>query len=214
MYLTTRMRMDFQEKVEELMQRNGIGYVTDLARAVTGEDPLSHKTKTNFNRYVKHGIRMPDNLREPLAKALHTTVDYLFTSEEKEHRVGFIPVVGKTSSPIPGDLYTDGTAYMPVPAKFSGKGCYIVESEDDSMFPVITCGMLLVCDKEAVIEHGDIVHYTLGGAGGIKKYHRSKNRELITLLPLNLNGYEPIIIHEEHISELNMAKCVFFMGYL
>jgi SOS-response transcriptional repressor LexA len=202
--------MDFQEKIEALMKRNGIRYVTDLAKAVTGEDPLSHKTKTNFNRYVKHGVRMPDNLREPLANVLDTTVDYLFTSGKKEQRVGFIPLIGTSSTAVTDGPLLDATS-LPVLPEYSGENFYMIEAVDDSMSPFVARGMHVICDSSAKIENGDIVHYTYDSASGIKKFYRNKSGA-VSLVPLQLNGFEPIVVETADSYEIRMSKCVYIMG--
>jgi SOS-response transcriptional repressor LexA len=210
MYHDLGRAMDFQEKIETLMKRNGIRYITDLAKAVTGEDPLSHRTKTNFNRYVKHGVRMPDNLREPLATVLDTTVDYLFTSGDKEQRVGFIPMIGKSSTAVPDGAFLYTTS-LPVLPEYSGDNFYMIEAADDSMSPLIVYGMYVICNRDAGIQNGDTVHFTHNGASSIRKYYRDASGA-VTLVPLTLNVFEPIVVGRNENSGLKMSRCVCIMG--
>ena len=72
------------------------------------------------------------------------------------------------------------------------------------MLPRIKNGDIVMCDKDAPCENGNIVHYTTNdGDSGLKKFMLQDG--VVTLYPLNSDGFSPIIVKED---ELRCAKAI------
>jgi len=195
--------MDTHKKIEELLQKN-------------------HKTKSelaNFleitpqrlNNWLKRKS-IPAEYLSDIAKFFNVDVDYLLGNEVPITH--YLPLIGSASCGVPiNHFYSDMGEYemIPVPAHLYREGRYFVKAEGDSMLPKIREGDEVLCDKEAFIENGNIVHYTLNGESGIKKIIMDETGSPIMLMPLN-EKYSPIPIKKG--DELRLAKCIRVMTSL
>jgi len=190
--------MDTHKKIKELLQKN-------------------HKTKSelaNFleitpqrlNNWFKRKS-IPAEYLSDIAKFFNVDVDYLLGNEVPI--TYYIPLIGSASCGVPTNhFYADMGEYemIPVPASLYREGRYYVRAEGDSMLPKIKPGDEVMCDKEAYIENGNIVHYTLNDEeSGIKKVVLDENGKPVMFVPLN-DKYSPIIVKPD--DKVRMTKCI------
>jgi len=84
---------------------------------------------------------------------------------------------------------------------------YAVEAEGDSMSPKINDGDIVYCCANQIIDSGKIVHYSLNGESGIKRYKINETGTIISLIPIN-SDYEIISLHCNDTFDLRMARVV------
>jgi SOS-response transcriptional repressor LexA len=84
---------------------------------------------------------------------------------------------------------------------------YAVQAEGESMSPKINHGSIVYCNVNRRIENGSIVHYSLDGESGIKRYKINERGDIISLIPIN-SDYDIITIHADDRMELKMARVV------
>ncbi len=138
-----------------------------------------------------------------IKKILKLSPDY-FEEDKSLIKIKTIPLIGIASCGVPSQSYDDIIEYIPVPDKFARDGVYAVTAEGDSMLPRIAHGDIVMCDKDAPCENGNIVHYTTNdGDSGLKKFMLKDG--IVTLYPLNTDGFTPIMLKED---ELRCAKAI------
>ena len=144
------------------------------------------------------------NVRK-IIKILKLPNDY-FGAQEKES-IKTIPLIGLASCGIPQEYDMNGYEPVPVSNELYKDGMYAVRAEGDSMSPKINDGNLVYCVANEHIENGNIVHYTINGESGIKKYKINEKGDIISLVPLN-SEYDIITIHADDNISFQMAKVV------
>ena len=144
-----------------------------------------------------------------VAKFLNVSTDYLLGFEDEKIPVTrYLPIIGEASCGVPTNHFYQDAEYemYPIPEHLYKEGRYYVKAVGDSMLPKIKEGDLVLCDKDAYIDNGNIVHYTINGSeSGIKKVIMDEKGNPVMLMPLN-DKYPPIAIKEG--DEVRMAKCL------
>ena len=84
---------------------------------------------------------------------------------------------------------------------------YAVRAEGDSMSPKINNNSLVYCRTNMQIDSGNIVHYSINGESGIKKYKINEKRDIISLIPIN-SDFDIITVHADDGVNLKMSKVV------
>jgi len=144
-----------------------------------------------------------------IKKVLNLSSDY-FDEDKNTLHIRTIPLIGIASCGVPNQSYDDIIEYIPVPDKLARDGVYAVTADGDSMLPKISHGDIVICDKETPCENGNIVHYTTNdGDSGLKKFMCKDG--IVTLYPLNTDGFTPIIVKED---ELRCARAIKIMSDL
>lgn len=194
--------MKLHEKLAHLLEERGRGAQRRLAEYLN-ENPV------NVNRWVK-GVRpVPQEKLKKVADFFGVTVDYLLDDNAASPTIRMIPMIGKASCGVPTNYHYEPLEWIPVPAHLGREGVYAVTAEGESMLPKIKHGDEVICDKNANINNGDIVHYTIDEEqSGIKKI-KFINDNKITLMPLNLDceNCEPIVVDiNEH--SIRLSKCI------
>lgn len=141
-----------------------------------------------------------------LAKLFGVTEAYLLGSEEVI-AVKTIPLIGLASCGVPKEYDLNGYESIPVSADIYRDGMYAVRAEGDSMSPKINDNNLVYCVSNETIDNGHIVHYTVDGESGIKKYKMNSKGDIISLIPLN-SDYDIITIHADDNLNIRMSKVV------
>ena len=141
-----------------------------------------------------------------LAKLFKVSESYLLGSEDIVY-VKNIPLIGFASCGIPSNYDLNGYESVPVSAKLYKEGMYAVQAEGESMSPKINDRNIVYCNAHQHINNGDIVHYSIDGESGIKKYKMNEKGDTISLVPLNME-YDVISIHADEHVVLKMAKVV------
>jgi len=149
---------------------------------------------------------IPNTILVKIADFLKTDVHYLlgFANEEKLS-VKYIPLIGLASCGVPREYALDGYEPVPVSIDIYRDGMYAVKAEGNSMSPKINHNNLVYCLPNETIDNGHIVHYTLNGESGIKKYKLNEKGDIISLVPINPD-YDVITIHADEPHSLKMAR--------
>jgi len=136
-----------------------------------------------------------------------TTDDILGVEKENKHTVKLIPLVGLASCGTPQEYDLNGYDPIPVSEEIYHEGMYAVRAEGDSMLPRIKNNSIVYCSMDRQVDNGDIVHYSLNGESGIKKYKMNERGDTVTLVPLN-SDYDVITVHADDNADLIMARVV------
>ena len=139
-----------------------------------------------------------------IAEILGVSTDYLLGNENKI-QIKTIPLIGLASCGVPQEYALDGYEPVPVSADIYRDGMYAVRAEGNSMSPKINHNNLVYCLPNETIDNGHIVHYTLNGESGIKKYKLNENGDIISLVPIN-SEHDVITIHADEPHTLKMAR--------
>lgn len=103
--------------------------------------------------------------------------------------VKFVPIVGSASCGVPlPNSYQDIENKAFCRSEIWNKDLYAVIADGDSMMPEIDDGDEVICDPNAKILNGDMVHYQIGGESAIKVYFKDDAIGVIEFAPLNQNG--------------------------
>lgn len=195
--------MSANEKLAMLIDEMGRGAQRRLAEHL-GENPV------NVNRWVKGTRPIPQKRLKDIAKFFGVSVDYLLDDDQTVPLSRFIPLIGEASCGVPmNSFYENADEWLPVPSELAGEGVYAVRAYGESMSPKIRHGDIVICDKEAEVRNGDIVHYTVDNSeSGIKKILFSEDGMTVTLIPLNTDceNCNPITINLDTHS-LHVSKC-------
>jgi len=191
--------MDFIDKINELKDLN-------KSKQYKIAEYIGIKTSTLSEILNRKGGRKftPEQIHK-IAKYFNVTTDYIYNVETKKLRQ--IPLIGKASCGKPQDYDLNGYEPIPVPEDMYRVGMYAVEAEGDSMSPKINDGDIVYCCANQIIDNGKIVHYSLNGESGIKRYKINEAGTIISLVPIN-SEYDIITIHCDDNTELLMAKVV------
>ena len=158
-----------------------------------------------LNNWLKRES-VPTGYLKDIANFFNVDVDYLLGNEVPITH--YLPLIGSASCGVPTNhFYGDMGEYelIPVPAELYREGRYYVRADGESMLPKIRPGDQVMCDKEAYVENGSIVHYTLNDEqSGIKKVVLDENGKPLMFVPLN-DKYSPIIVKPD--DKVRMAKC-------
>lgn len=154
-----------------------------------------------------NGRRFPseDNITK-LAKILKVSVADLF-GENTKSKIKTIPLIGLASCGMPQEYDLNGYDPIPVSEDIYENGMYAVRAEGDSMSPKINNNTIVYCNVNRQIDNGNIVHYSLNGESGIKKYKINERGDTISLVPLN-SDYDIITVHADDEADLKMARVV------
>ena len=192
------------EKIRKLMEDKNIKQKDLVEYLGASQSNISKWLSKNEN------IRLdiPNTILAKIAKLLNTSVENLLGFEEIA--VKTIPLIGIASCGVPNLSYCDVIEHIPVPADLARNGVYAVKADGDSMLPKIKNGDIIICDKDQECLNGNIVHYTtIDGESGLKKYQEKD--EIVTLYPLNTDGFAPIVIS---VKDLKCARAIKIMADL
>jgi repressor LexA len=187
------------ERINNLLQENNKKQA-DLSKFLnipTGN--LSNILKENGRKFSTEQVAL-------LAAFFNVSTDYLYGLEANVQQK-LIPLIGKSSCGKPQDYDLNGYDPIPVPLDMYRVGMYAVEADGESMSPKINHGDIVYCQPNQIIDNGKIVHYSLDGESGIKKYKINEAGTIISLLPIN-SDFDIITIHCDEKHDLKMAKVV------
>lgn len=189
------------ENIRKLMEDKGIKQKDLVEYLGVNQGTLAKwlSTKKDNRRDI------PIEILAKIAKFLGVSVEYLLGLEKKP--VKTVPLIGNASCGIPNDYDLNGYEPIPVSNELYHDKMYAVRAEGDSMSPKINDRNLVYCVPDIQIENGDIVHYTLNGESGIKKFKINEKGDIISLVPLN-SDYDIITIHADDNVEFAMSKVV------
>lgn len=201
--------MTTNEKIQELMIANGFSSVASLAREISKETELTHKTRTNYTRYMSGAVAFPIDTLKLISRKLRVTLDYLI--DDNKNVPEFLVPLCSMASCGKGNMYYSDDQEFVVTSTFGNKGVYAVRADGDSMSyqgeTNINNGDILFCDPSVAFGNGDIVHYHYNGESGIKKYYEDIVNETVTLVANN-QKYAPITINPSEYDNIYFVKVV------
>ena len=192
--------MNAKDKLKILLEKEGRGAAKKLAEFL-------NVPRNYITRWAKdEKYNFPYEYIEQISKFFNVPASYFLETDEIPV-TRYLPIIGEASCGVPTNHFYQDAEYemYPVPEHLYKEGRYYVKAVGDSMLPKIKEGDIVLCDKEAYIDNGSIVHYTINGSeSGIKKVICENNKPVM-LQPLNPE-YEPILIKDG--DEVRMAKCL------
>ena len=193
--------MTIAEKLKKMLDDAGRGSKTKLASYLG----VPRNYPTRWIEYEDYGI--PRDKISQIAKFFNVTTDYLLDDKQDEPTTRKIPLVGEASCGVPIEYYSDSLEYIDIPATIYNKTMYAVTAQGDSMNPKISNGDIVICDLDASVETGNIVHYSINGESGIKKIKMNNATGTLTLQPLN-PSYDMIMYADDEIEKIKIARCI------
>lgn len=127
---------------------------------------------------------------------------YDYFDDKKTIRPTLRPLIGSASCGVPTTYYYEDVEMIPV-SENVGLCSYFIRADGESMATRINHGDLLLCDPDAMIRSGDIVHFEWDGEHGVKKYVEQNGMRMMVAFN---QDYPPIIITDEY--ELRMVRVV------
>ena len=197
--------MKVGSKIKELLKEKGLKQ-KDLIKYVTGKNEIAPADKTRWSRFLNNLHQIPYDDLLKVADFLKVNIDYLI-NDNAIPLTHYLPIIGSASCGVPTNhFYGEDLEMFPVSSELYREGRYLVRAEGDSMLPKIKNGDLVLCDKNAQVDNGNIIHYTINGENsGIKRVIFDENGKLTMLMPLNTD-YPPIVIKDS--DEVRYAKCL------
>lgn len=190
--------MAFSENLKSLMNKKGV-----TAQNIADILEVTRGTVTHWS----NGVRTPSPEQiKKLSKILKVSVSEFF-GENNKSKIRTIPLIGLASCGIPQEYDLNGYEPVAVSEDIYREGMYAVRAEGDSMSPKINDGAVVYCDVNRHIDNGNIVHYSLEGESGIKRYKINERGDVISLVPINTD-YDIITIHADDEADLKMARVV------
>ena len=109
-----------------------------------------------------------------------------------EEKASQVPVIGKVTAGVPILAFEDISGYVPFPeSKRKGRELFALNVVGESMKDIgILDGDVVICEKKAVAENGEIVVAMIDGEATVKSFYKEDN--YIRLQPHNPD-FEPII---------------------
>lgn len=188
--------MSFGENLKFLMKKN-----KTTAQEIADRLEVTRGAITNWS----NGIRFPkdEETIKNLASILRVPVENLFNGESDKLPISFRPLIGEASCGVPQTYYYEGEHEMIAVPQNVGKNAYYIRADGDSMTPRINHGDLILCDPDAEVLSGHVVHFEWNGEHGVKRY--VIQGELRMMVAFN-QTYPPLIITDEF--ELRMVRCI------
>ena len=164
-----------------------------------------NKNRATVYRYENGDIeKLPLEILEPLANALHTTPEYLMCWDNNPNikcKSVRIPVLGTVAAGIPIEAVEDIIDYEEIPSAMARTGDYFgLLIKGNSMEPQICNGDIVIVRKQSDIDNGNIAIVLVNGCdGACKKILKSKMG--ITLVSFN-PAFDPVFFTNKEIKEL------------
>lgn len=155
--------------------------------------------KQNTISMYENGLRTPDlSFVGEIADFFNTDINYLINGKGTVS----IPVLGDVVAGVPADAveYTQG--YEEISQDLASKGeFFALKIKGDSMEPRILNGDIVIVKKQPDVNNGDIAIVLISGNEATCKVVE-KNKDGITLVPLNNLKYKNINFSNEEIEKM------------
>jgi len=147
-----------------------------------------------------------ENIKK-LSEILNTD---LASTNEKE--VKQIPITGTAScGNVDNNHLQENNRYCNYNGEFYTPSLYCVIANGDSMAPEIENGDEVICDPDASVQNGDIVHYRIGDESAIKVYYKDEDAYIVQFIPYNptpIFKTRTIRLDDDISSEVKIDKVV------
>lgn len=155
--------------------------------------------KQNTISMYENGLRTPDlSFVGEIADFFNTDINYLINGKGTVS----IPVLGDVVAGVPADAveYTQG--YEEISQDLASRGeFFALKIKGDSMEPRILNGDIVIVKKQPDVNNGDIAIVLISGNEATCKVVE-KNKDGITLVPLNNLKYKNINFSNEEIEKM------------
>lgn len=188
-----------EEKLNHLLEEYGRGGKAKLAKFLNVSPVYVTRWVTDEKYNIPRDmiVRIEDFFNQPIG--------FLLTDAIK--RVRTVPLIGLASCGTPQEYDLNGYEQAPISEDLYRDGMYAIRADGDSMSPKINNGALVYCDFNSHVDSGNIIHYSLDGESGIKKYKINEKGDTITLVPLN-DKYDVIVIHADDNMDFKMSRVI------
>lgn len=193
------MQDTFAQNLRKIM--NDKGYTGETLGEILGVSPSTVIHWANGRRFPKN-----EDFIKHIAKVLKVSVSDLF-GEKTKTKIRTIPLIGLASCGMPQEYDLNGYEPIAVSDDIYEDGMYAIRAEGESMSPKINNNAIVYCNINRQIDNGNIVHYSLNGESGIKKYKINERGDTISLVPIN-SDYDIITVHADDEADLKMARVV------
>lgn len=172
---------DISNRLLQLINNNNISY-GELSKA-TGIP------KSALQRYATGETeKIPISRIELLAKALHTTAQYIMGWDDKnqlETKAVKIPVLGTVVAGIPLEAVQEILDYEEIPSQLASQGeFFALQIKGNSMEPKMSEGDVVIVKKQEDVDNGDIAIVLVNGdEATVKKIRKFEGG--INLIPTN-----------------------------
>ena len=201
------------EKFSELVKMNGLTnkdiverFKNDYGKDITIDTIKSYRRKNGKNAEPSN-----ENLLI-LAKILNTTTDVLLGNDDEKKPIRTVPLIGTAScGSLDGNHLDDIGEFCYISTERWNPNLYAVRANGDSMAPEIEDGDEIVCDPEAEVQNGDIVHYRIGSESAIKVYYKDEDAYILQFIPYNSNEHfktKTIRLDDDDAREVKISKVV------
>jgi SOS-response transcriptional repressor LexA len=175
--------MTLKEKLKLLLEERGRGAKADLAKHL-GISPV-YVTRYADDKY--DDVNMPSKYFTKTAIFFGLDANYFLDSSVTERlSVQKVPIIGSSScgSPLTDDNQSvEGYVYYR--GEYWTDKLYCVIAVGDSMAPEIEDGDEVICDPEATLINGCMVHYTVNNESAIKIYVKDESAFVVHFIPYN-----------------------------
>jgi len=204
--------MEFSQRLKKVIKDSGLN-----------NEALSQKLKDEYGFIIskesiakyKNGSRTPSpEFIENVLKLTGADASDIFIGEIKIGRreVKEVPIIGTAScggSDI-NFLQVEGMSCI-INAEKWNEHLYCVIANGDSMATDIEDGDEIICDPNAQVQNGDIVHYSLENESAIKIYNKDDDNYMIEFIPYNQSETfktKVVRLDSEEIDTLKVSKVV------
>ena len=187
--------LQLKKHIDKYLERNNM-LQKDFAKII-GVQPntlsqwINEKREPDFQTILK------------ISQVLEISVDELFGLPRIGAKKGVkIPVLGSVAAGIPIEAITDIEDYEEITEELAATGEYVaLRIKGDSMSPKIENGDIVIIRVQNTIENGEIAIVIVDGDEATCKKIK-KTPEGITLIPFNIEHYEPVSYSNKQIEEL------------
>lgn len=196
--------MDVIDKILELLKEPKKTQA-GLARHIGMKAP-------NLNKLLKRLDNRRLSSEQLFLAAEYFGVDPNFFADSRVRPTKQVPIIS-TASCGGGDM--DYLQESKKAANYNGdywtEELYCVIANGDSMATEIEDGDEIICDPNAPINNGDIVHYQINGESAVKVYYKDEDNHIIEFIPYNPTPNfktRVIRLESEEKNDLKIAKVV------
>ena len=190
--------MKFGDRLKELRKEKGLTQ-DDVAQYLGVSRP-------NITQYEKNLYDPSLDTLEKLSKLLGCRVSDLLDSSTPVKKIRIIGTASCGSTDINHYQSGDSALYN---GDFYTDKLYCVIASGDSMSPEIEDGDEIICDPDAKIQNGDMVHYIIENESAIKIFVKDEDAYIIQFVPYNQSEtFKTRTIRLDDGIEIKMAKVV------
>lgn len=203
------LKMMLKEKLKKLIEERGRGTKVELAKFLD----VSPSYITRYVEDAYQDVDMPSKYFVRTALFFGISPEYFLTDGESAIKpVKKIPIVGNVSyGKIALSTYQRNSEYACYNGEFYMHKLYCLIACGDSMSPEIEDGDEVMCDPEAEVQNGDMVHYAIGNESAVKIYIKNDDAHIIQFVPCNQSeNFKTKIIRldDDMANEVKISKIV------